>query len=181
MQIYLVRHTKPAIEKDVCYGQTDVPIDAGVFAPSAKNILSQLPEKVDAIYSSPLIRCSYLANYIREDKYTNKAIEYSDLLKEVNFGDWENKKWNDINQADLQVWMNDFVNEKPLGGESFIKLHLRTNYFIEYLLSQSYVSVVIVTHAGVISSINSHINQTLLLDAFSINCDYGSVSRLEVL
>jgi alpha-ribazole phosphatase len=181
MEVYLVRHTKPSIEKDFCYGQTDVPIDASFFEPSAKNILSQLPEKVDALYSSPLIRCNYLANYIEESKYPKITIEYSELLKEVNFGDWENKKWNDINQVDLHVWMNDFVNQKPPGGESFIKLHQRTKHFIEYLLSQSYVSVVIVTHAGVIRSIKSHIQQSLLNDAFSINCDYGSVTRLTLI
>lgn len=90
------------IEKDVCYGQTDVPIDAGVFESSVKNTLSQLPEKVDAIYSSPLMRCSYLANYVKENKYSKNTIEFSELLKEVNFGDWENKKWNDINQTEWQ-------------------------------------------------------------------------------
>lgn len=180
MEIYLIRHTKPSVDKDVCYGQTDLPIDEEVFKSFAENILSQLPEKVDSLYSSPLVRCSYLANYIKENKYINNVIEYNNLLKEVDFGDWENMKWNDINQDDLQVWMNDFVNQKPPGGESFIDLHQRTKIFIEYLLNHSFASVALVTHAGVIRSINCHVNQSLLIDAFSIKCDYGSVSRLEI-
>ena len=181
MEIYLVRHTKPAIDKDVCYGQADVPVDAGVFEPSAKNLLTQLPDKIAALYSSPLIRCSYLAKYIKANKYNTKTIDYSDLLKEVHFGDWENKKWNDINQTALQEWMNDFVNQSPPDGESFLALHQRTNQFLSLLKNSSYSSAVIVTHAGVIRSITSHIQQKLLNDAFAITCDYGSVTKLTLL
>lgn len=181
MEIYLVRHTKPAIEKDFCYGQTDVPIDASAFEVTAKNTLTQLPKKVDALYSSPLIRCSYLANYIKEHKYRNKSIGYNDFLKEVHFGDWENRKWSDINQTDLQMWMNDFANQSPPGGESFVALHQRTVQFLNLLKKTDYNSVIIITHAGVIRSITSHIQQTLLNDAFTKACDYGSVTRLSLL
>lgn len=180
MEIHLVRHTKPAIDKDVCYGQTDVAIDASTFQVAAKNILTQLPATIDDIYSSPLIRCSYLANYIRENKYTKENIEYNDFLKEVNFGSWENKKWNDINQTDLQVWMNDFVNQSPPDGESFAALHHRTEQFLNLLKTKNYTSAIIVAHAGVIRSIISHRKQTLLKDAFTIPCDYGSVTRLTI-
>jgi alpha-ribazole phosphatase len=180
MEIYLVRHTKPAIDKDVCYGQTDVAIDTSVFEDAVKNILTQLPEHIDAIYSSPLIRCSYLAKYINDNKYSTNTIEYTALLKEIDFGSWENKKWNDINQTDLQVWMNDFVNHAPPGGESFVALHQRSDQFLELLKSAYHTSAIIVAHAGVIRSIISHRKQTLLKESFTIPCDYGSVTRLTI-
>jgi alpha-ribazole phosphatase len=178
MEIYVVRHTKPLIEKDVCYGQTDVPVDETSFNDSAKQILIRLPEKSDALYSSPLIRCSCLATYIKEHKYPDITIEYSDLLKEIYFGDWENKKWDDLPKADLDLWMNDFVNQKPPNGESFIYLHQRTKYFLNYLSKQSFSTIAIITHAGIIRSLTCHNQDIELKDAFSINCEYGSVIKL---
>jgi alpha-ribazole phosphatase len=180
MEIYLIRHTKPLIEKAICYGQTNVEIDDVSYEVSIKSILSELPESIDAIYTSPLKRCSILAKYLNEHIYTHLILEYSDLLKEIDFGNWENNKWDDIDQVDLQIWMDDFVNQKPHGGENFMELHQRVKTFLDILTNQCFVSVVIVTHAGVIRSILSHVNQTLLKDAFSIKCEYGSVIKLKL-
>ncbi|MGN6602705.1 MAG: histidine phosphatase family protein [Ginsengibacter sp.] len=180
MEIYLVRHIKPAIGKDVCYGQTDIPIDESLFEQTAKDIFTALPTKADVIYSSPLIRCSTLGQYLLQNKYHHPEIKYSLLLKELNFGEWENKKWNDINQVDLQKWMNNFVNESVPGGENFLALHQRTRQFLDLLAKCNHSTVIIVTHAGVIRSIASHIQQTALKDAFAISCAYGSVKKLEL-
>lgn len=179
MEIYLVRHTKPLIDKDICYGQTDLSVDPVVFVQSAAAILDLLPGKVDAIYSSPLLRCSFLAKYLQQKKYSSVDIAYSHLLKEINFGEWENKKWDDINQHYLHKWMKDFVNEPVPGGETFIQLHQRTQQFITTINNSNHSSLLIVTHAGVIRSITSHIMQTVLKDAFAISCDYGSVKKFE--
>ena len=180
MEIYLVRHTKPLIDKDICFGQTDIPVDPAVFMQSAIVILDLLPGKIDAIYSSPLIRCSFLAEFIQQKKYPSLDIAYSHLLKEVNFGEWENKKWDDINQIHLTKWMNDFVNEPVPGGESFIQLYQRIKLCISAIGNSSHLSVLIVTHAGVIRAVISHLLQTALKDAFAISCVYGSVTKLDV-
>jgi len=181
MEIYLIRHTKPLIDKDICYGQVDVPVEIYNFELAIMNIVSQLPKRIDAIYSSPLFRCSHLAKYLQQKKYRSLDIRYSNLLKEIDFGEWENKRWNDINQTHLNKWMTDFVNEPVRGGESFLQLHLRTREFIERIIDLSHSSVIIVTHAGVIRSVTSHIQQTELKDAFGINCEYGSVTKLEII
>ncbi len=180
MEIYLVRHTKPLIDKDVCYGQTDIPVDDSVFIQSTAAILDLLPQKVDAIYSSPLIRCSSLAGLLKQKKYLSLDITYSNLLKEIDFGEWENKRWNDINQMHLNKWMNDFVNEPVPGGESFIQLHQRTQQFIKDVSNYNHSSVIIVAHAGAIRSIATHIQQTALKGAFAISCEYGSVKKYEL-
>ena len=180
MEIYLVRHTKPLIGKDICYGQTDVPVDETIFEQSANDILSVLLEKADAIYSSPLIRCSVLAQYLQQKKYPSLDIHYNNLLMELNFGEWENKKWNDIPKSHLDKWMNDFVNEPVPGGESFSQLHQRTQKFIEDVSKKAHSSVIIVSHAGVIRSATSHIQQTALKDAFAISYEYGCVNIFEI-
>ena len=106
------------------------------------------------------------------------SIEHSSLLKELHFGDWENKKWDEINHVDLQKWMNDFVNLSPHGGESYVALHHRTRQFLQLLKERNFGCVVLVTHAGVIRSIQSHIRHILLKDTFELNCDYGKVVKL---
>src|SRR5581483_10134224 len=107
MEIYLIRHTTPHIEKGICYGQSDIPL-ADSFQQELDKLLQFLPEKVDVVYSSPLLRCRQLAQHI----YSEKEIILDDKLMEMNFGDWELKKWNNIDQQKLNEWMVDFVNVK---------------------------------------------------------------------
>ncbi|MDB5280654.1 MAG: cobC [Ferruginibacter sp.] len=180
MEIYLVRHTKPLIDKDICYGQTDIVVDDAGFPESAKLITSLLPEKIDAIYSSPLIRCGVLAEFIKQEKYPSLDIAYSHLLKEINFGEWENKKWDDINQIHLSKWMNDFVNEPVPGGESFNQLYQRVKLFITAVINSSHSAALIITHAGVIRAATTYIQQSGLKDAFAISCEYGCVTKFEL-
>jgi len=180
MEIYLVRHTQPLIGKDICYGQTDIPPDPAVFTQSATAILDLLPDKIDAIYSSPLTRCSFLAEFIKQKKYPHLDIAYSHLLKEVNFGEWENKKWDDIDQLHLTKWMNDFVNEPAPGGESFIGLYERTKCFLTAINTSYQCSAVIITHAGVIRAVTCYLQQIALKDAFAISCEYGSVTKFKL-
>ncbi len=177
MEIYLVRHTRPLIGEGICYGQTDVDVDMESYEQTAIQILNILPEKAAVIYSSPLIRCSKLAQYMQKKKYPAVNIVYSHLLKEMDFGDWENKKWDDIHRQDLHKWMNDFVDTQVPGGESFIELHARTQVFLQEITHLNFPFLIIVTHAGVIRSILSHTRSTSLKDAFTIDCTYGSVIK----
>ena len=180
MEIYLIRHTKPLIAKDVCYGQSDISVDETVFPAAAAALLDQLPLQVDAVYSSPLRRCNALAQFLRYSKYPLLDIVYSGLLKELDFGGWENKRWTDINQADLDKWMNDFVNEAAPNGESFIQLHQRAGEFIRGLSNSGHSCVLIITHAGIVRSMISHLYDFALKDAFSIKCEYGSVIKVQL-
>ena len=178
MEIYLARHTITTADKTICYGQADVPVDTSQFKSSYPVISKKLPEKVDAVYSSPLIRCSFLAREIIKDKYSNTPLHYDDRIKELNFGDWEMKKWDDINQSELDKWMNNFTTEKVPGGESNADLHKRVVSFWDELIQQNKNSCII-THAGVIRSILSIINNSELQNAFTLySINYGDVIKI---
>ena len=41
-----------------------------------------------------------------------------DRLKEMNFGEWEMKAYDDIRDPRLQEWFDDYINVAPTGGES---------------------------------------------------------------
>jgi len=172
MEVYLVRHTETVCEKGVCYGQSDVAI-AEPYLPIFENIKQQLP--ADAVYySSPLVRCKMLASYI------SKEVIIDARLMEMNFGDWELKRWDEIPEGDLNPWMSDFVCTNVPNGESFIELHDRVIDFLESQLTiEKSKPIVIIAHSGVIRSILCKQNNTPLKDAFSSKLDFGSVTKID--
>src|SRR5690606_12351454 len=121
--------------------------------------------------SSPLKRCKKLALAI-----AGSNVIYDDRLMELNFGDWELKEWNKINNHDLDVWMNDFVFVACPGGESYHQMFQRVKDFMEELKSISNKSkALVITHAGVIRAIDSYLNDTDLKDSFNLKVNYGQV------
>ena len=173
MEIYLIRHTAPKIEKGVCYGQSDIDL-ADTFSDEVAEVLKKLPNEFDALYASPLKRCAQLAMLIKQD------LVIDDRLMELDFGSWELQKWNDINQNEIQPWFDDFVNCKTLNGESYIELYERAIAFYSELINKDYDKVAIVTHSGVIRCILAHINKIELKDSFDdIKIGYGGVFKLE--
>jgi len=76
-------------------------------------------------------------------------------LKEMNFGEWEGRRWDDIVDSNLQSWMDDYLNVRTTKGESWQDLKLRVNEFLtEIVLCDVRSTRIIVTHAGVIRTIN---------------------------
>jgi alpha-ribazole phosphatase len=175
MEVYLIRHTKPKMEKGICYGQFDVPL-AESFEKEAEALMKHLPAKFNVIYSSPLTRCHKLAQLINSDS----KVSLDERLMEMNFGDWELKNWDAIDQSQLNTWMQDFVSVKVPNGENFEELYGRVNSFADELLKQQHENVAVVTHAGVIRSIVSKILEVPLKNAFKLPVDYSSVTKLNI-
>ena len=172
MEVFLIRHTSVQISKSVCYGQSDIEL-AGTFTDEWKPVLQKLTGSSDrVVYCSPLQRCIQLAEIISPVYTTDKR------LMEVNFGDWEGTEWAQIPDNQLTPWMKDFVVASPPNGESLKQLYQRVCEFLVDLLAQGHSQVVIVTHAGVIRSFVCHCLGIPLANAFRLQIDYGSVSRI---
>ncbi|HJS00791.1 MAG TPA: alpha-ribazole phosphatase [Flavobacterium sp.] len=173
MEVYLVRHTETVCEKGICYGQSDVKLKED-WQQQFESIKKQIP--VDSkVYSSPLSRCTILANYLASEVITDPR------LMEMNFGDWEMKKWDAIPEADFTPWMIDFVNVAVPNGESFVDLHQRVTDFWSTIISENNSkSITIVTHAGVIRSILCLTSNLALKDAFNNKVDFGDVIKLKL-
>lgn len=174
MEVYLIRHTSPKVEKGICYGQTDIPLLEN-FTQEAEKVIKNLPDQFDTIFTSPSSRCKELAKML-----SGKELILDNRLMEMNFGDWEMKKWNDIDQSILNAWMADFVNIKATNGESIVELNNRVSEFMEELSAKDYKRVAIVSHAGVIRSILVGITEMPLSNAFKLTFDYGSVSKINI-
>jgi len=172
MQVDLMRHSTPNIPPGLCYGQSEVPL-APSFPREKAVILKQLNTQYDAVFSSPLSRCTQLAQQIPTQIYQLDA-----RLLEMNFGVWELKKWDEVDKQALDIWMSDFVNRSVEAGESFQQLYQRVVAFIEALLTADYQTVAIVTHAGVIRCFWAWVLEMPLRNTFRLHSDYGEIHRL---
>lgn len=175
MEIYLIRHTTPDIEKGICYGQTDVPLK-DTYEAEAERVLEKFPTNVDIIYTSPISRCLRLADYLS----TQLAIpvEEDDRLKELSFGEWELKRWDDIDKVMLQTWMDDYVNVRCPDGESYLDLAKRVSLFMEQLNLRDFKNVAVVTHHGVLKALHAKLKQVSLIKAMDMHFPYGSITKI---
>src|SRR5579863_7309773 len=114
MEIHLIRHTTPAVEKGIVYGQR---LDVGLaktFHREADKISTLISKhSYDAVICSPALRCIQLADYIFKGNY-----KIDPRIAEMDFGAWEGRKWNDIPQDELDAWMKSYKVLSPPGGEN---------------------------------------------------------------
>ncbi len=174
MEIFLVRHTKVAVEESICYGQHDVPL-SNSFEKELITIREKLPISSETpILSSPLTRCLQLA------KALNSAnVKVDKRLLEINFGEFEMMEWEQIKRTYNELFQ-DYVNSTPPGGESYMDLYKRVVKFYKELISNRLNVVILVTHAGVIRSILAYILKIPLEKAFSLQISYGGVSKVTI-
>lgn len=176
MDIYLIRHTAINVEPGTCYGQADIDLSES-FAEDKEEVRSKLPAFSEApvYYSSPLKRCRKLASALTAEK-----VHIDERLKELDFGEWEGQKWDEIDSDRLHEWMEDFVNGSCPGGESYLELNERVVDWWEELTGEDHVSVVVVTHAGVIRSLLAHVLEIPYSNSFRLTIDRGHISAISV-
>ena len=147
MTLWLVRHALPSIEKGICYGQLDMPADLQATQTCAKELVNVLPKGITVI-TSPLQRCELLAQVLR-GLQPDLAMKTDPTLQEMNFGQWEGRRWADIDQAELAAWTDDFANYRAGGtGESVDQFMTRVGEAFNELDPTK--DTLWVTHAGVI-------------------------------
>jgi alpha-ribazole phosphatase len=178
MKITLVRHIKTSAPEGMCYGQTDVELLPGFELQHLKIAELLKSETFDAIWSSPLQRCALLAKAVAK---AENPVNYNHRLKELNFGDWEQKMWNDIEKLpEAKFFFDDYINTAPPKGESFTELKQRINSFLEEIMHQyKYQHILIISHGGPIRAIHALANDTPNNEIFNIQIDYGEITQIE--
>ncbi len=171
MEVFLIRHTTPVLEPGLIYGRKELLLHAD-FPSELETVRSGLDTDFDIVYSSPAFRCTELAEAL------SPAFVADNRLQELDFGEWEGKTWDTVDQQALQAWMDDYVNVCTPGGESMMQMYARVRAFWAELGRSGYGKVAIVTHAGVIRLIISIVNQVALTNIFDIKVAYGEVIRV---
>lgn len=174
MEIYLIRHTTPLVERGICYGHTDLLL-APTFPEEWKVLSGKIPVEFDAVYTSPARRCTQLAERLKAPH-----LETRPELWELNFGDWEMKRWDEISREAVDLWMKDILNTRVPSGESYSDLSRRVSEFWNDLQSTSFDRIAVIAHAGSIRAIVAHAIGLAPENAFNLYLDYGKVSLIEI-
>jgi alpha-ribazole phosphatase len=167
VRLLLIRHPPPAVAPGTCYGRSDLPL-ADDPAAHAAGLRPLLPAGVP-VYSSPLARCRLLAERL------HPAPMFDDRLREIDFGDWEMRPWDDIDRAGLDAWAADPLNFTPPGGEAVADLRRRVADFLAGLAGDA----VLVAHAGVMKVCAAELAGIAPGEWFAMRFEYGSATLIE--
>ncbi len=144
MRITLVRHPKPIIAPNICYGSSDLAVANDELARVSNSLSTTLPQTA-ALFSSPLRRCAELAA-----RLNYPSLQVDDRLAEMHFGTWEMFSWDEIPRAEIDAWTADLIHYRPGGGESVLQMAARVAAFYVHLQSLADDEVIVICHAGTI-------------------------------
>jgi len=174
MDVILIRHTRVAVPRGICYGQTDVPV-AETFAEEAAKTRAALQAYVpfDKVYSSPLRRARLLAEYCG---YAD--CETDPRLMELNMGEWEMRPYDTLTDDYARRWFDDYLHLPTPGGESFQDQRRRVESFLRDLSVQPYRRVAVFAHAGVLGCAAIYGGLYPESQAWDSVTDYGGLLRI---
>lgn len=175
MNITLFRHTSVDQPKGTCYGSSDVSV-APTFNEESDRIQNNISDKkFDAIYSSPLSRCTLLGAHL----FPRKKLILDTRLQEMHFGNWELSTWDAVYQSpEGKIWFEDYIHTPCPNGESFMIVIERVQSFLNALSTTSDTHIAVVTHAGVMRAFISILNATDPKSTFDTEINYGDSIEL---
>jgi len=158
MKILLVRHTESEGNmKKVYAGSTDYLLtelgEQQIVEVMMKLLHIISPTSTYSLYSSPLQRCTKLAEEIERLLQTTKIID--SRLSETNFGIFEDKTYEELTQMYpdiLESWIQDSIHFQIPNGESLKICFDRVSSFCKDLINRN-EDAVIVSHGGIIKLI----------------------------
>jgi alpha-ribazole phosphatase len=193
-QIYLVRHGDIEVDSGICYGQLDCAVSDS-FAHDSLRLnryftaelatVTNSAFKPSLIISSPLIRCTQLADNLKQHFNHHPHLIINDAFKEINFGLWEGKSWEEIGHQSIEDWSHDLLDYTFPNGESAREFDHRVTTSWTHLMEEldnkaESQTVIIISHAGVIRSILSCFLHIPLTHSLSLTIDKMSVTCLNV-
>ncbi|WP_065978672.1 histidine phosphatase family protein [Pseudoalteromonas lipolytica] len=155
-RVYLLRHGEIATPGILC-GHVDVALsDVGY---EQMRLASAKLSRFDAIYSSPLKRCSTHAEFLARQHTIN--VQYNNALKEFNFGDWDGQDYQQLWQQNGKLHVGDFWQHpwqvKVPNGELMADFYARVEAwwqaFLVSLTESKHTQSLVISHAGVIKQI----------------------------
>lgn len=171
MEIHLIRHSPVNLASGICYGQSDVDLKTDYLS-IFQSI--ELDTDYDSIFSSPLQRCTLMADFFQPYYKTD------DRLMEMNFGDWELKKWDEIPKDEIHPWYQNFIETPAKNGESLLDLKKRVDEFIDEISVQNTDDkILIFTHAGVIRLFIQRVLNLDLNEIFKIKIEHNKRTILK--
>ncbi len=181
MNIILVRHVETEANENRRFsGWTDYPVTKNGSVQRIK-LGKEIKRhyNIEKIYSSPLPRTKYTAVHLK--RLLDADLEFSEALKEMNFGTFEGKTSNYIAENHPEIWKEwneDFVNFRVPEGESMSDVRDRIVPFIEELIEKD-EDCLIVSHGAAIQTLVTYLLNFDLKDMWRFQIKNGSYTEIE--
>jgi len=175
MEVFVIRHTSVDVPEMTFYGRTDV-----ALKPTFEQEAAEVRHKIDGIsfdkvYTSPLSRAWKLADFCG---YPDA--EREERIIETSYGEWEMKRFDTITDPQLLVWYNDWIDNGPTGGESYMDQYRRVASFLDELKTKPFKKVALFSHGGVIMCAAVYAGLMKPEEFKPILYPYGHVLKIEI-
>lgn len=187
MKLWLIRHPTPITEPGICYGRLDLEPEPGHLQAMVAALRAR-PAPL-RLLTSPLQRCRRLAEALAGHGWPDP--EVLDGLAEMDFGEWEGRRWDDIGREAVDGWARDVLRFAPPGGETVAALADRAHAALQGALAAVASgapdaagpggpgpTLAVVTHAGVIRTLPQRLAGRPLAPFEGGRIDYGTVTTL---
>lgn len=163
------------------WGHSDVELSAAGLR-QAERLRDRLAaEKIDAIYSSDLLRASLTAKIIAS-RHQLDVITCAEL-REINFGDAEGLTFDEISQLYPEVtklWVQRSPKLEYPGGESLDQFNNRVSKFQDRLEKHApEQTILMVAHSGVLRTLVCQLLGIELRYRWQFRLDFASLSIIE--
>ena len=187
IKILILRHgkTKGNLEGRYIGSKTDESlcaegIDELENKKKALNTLTALTDKNVSVYASPMKRAVETAELL----FPASLVHVISNLKEIDFGDFENKNYQELNSnSDYQAWIDSGGRNDYPGGEKldlFIKRSIDGfNEVVSDVTRSNKDSAAVICHGGNIMAIMSNLTGKDYFD-FQVKNGHGYLLELEV-
>ena len=170
MELFLIRHPAPAVPEGFCYGRSDIGL-AEEAAAGAKKLRRLLPADIP-LYTSPLARCRSVAERLCAAPIVDAR------LIEMDFGQWEMRRWDEIEKTALDAWVADIFHFAPPGGESAAAMLARSLDFLDALRQSDASAAALLTHGGVLRVLFAHWLEVPPRRLSRLHFEFGAVSKV---
>ena len=129
----------------------------------------------DTAYVSPLLRAKETQEILGIE-----AIE-DERIKEIDFGKFVGHDFNGLGKTykeERDYWIEDYIHNRPLGGESIVDLYKRVVGFVEEKVLEDR-DILLICHDGVIKSILGWVFDRYDY-FFKFKLDNGSISVVRI-
>lgn len=146
--LYFLRHGSTGADGRFI-GSTDLPVAPAARATLRKSGRALLEKNVGAVFCSPMLRCRQSFDALSLDR----DVEYLDDLREIDFGEWENKSFDEITAAypdkvcEWAEWSEGFSFPEGERISNFLQRIRAVREKIELHPAQS---ILVVSHGGII-------------------------------
>lgn len=182
MKLYLVRHGEAEGSAGLALGHLDLPLsDLGArnMEALAASWRGPLP---GLLFASDLKRATNSARILARRFGIEPIIDAR--LREVSFGDWEGRSWDEIYETDRQrydAWSGRWWDLAPPGGESFADLAARVLAWFQNVRDWGEgEDVIVVAHGGSIRALLVELLAIPRERAFDLQLSPARVSAVEI-